>query len=159
LAEALLDAGNDDDGRLGVHEAHLVAAVVRLGAAQIHAAALHLAPWRGRSPRRSRHGAGTGTAPGSRGRRPGRGTTPGRGRGPRPPATSRRRPAPTPTSRGVLLEVDLLAEHEPVDVVAAAASSTSTTLHCRKLPCRPSLHSRLGALLSFPLSRALTLSG
>jgi hypothetical protein len=50
MAEALLNAGDDDDGHLDVHEAHLVAAVVWLGVAQIHAAALHLPPQRGCSP-------------------------------------------------------------------------------------------------------------
>jgi hypothetical protein len=33
LAEALLDAGDDDDGHLDIHEALLVVAVVRLGVA------------------------------------------------------------------------------------------------------------------------------
>jgi hypothetical protein len=52
LAEALLDADDDDDdGRLDVHEVHIVAAVVQLGAAQIQAAALHLPPRWGCSPR------------------------------------------------------------------------------------------------------------
>jgi hypothetical protein len=61
LAEALLDAGDDDDddGHLDVHEVHIVTAVVQLSAAQIQAAALHLPPRWGCSPRQSRHGADT----------------------------------------------------------------------------------------------------
>jgi len=79
LAEALLHAGDDDARRLGVHGAHLVAAVVRLGAAQIHAAALHLAP-------RRRGGGG----------RAGGHALP-------LPAARRRRPAPACARRRVLL--------------------------------------------------------
>jgi hypothetical protein len=105
LAEALLDAGDEDARLLGVHVAHLVPAVVLLDGAQIHAAPVHPAP-----------------------RRLG-----GRGG---------RRAFPLPAARRalagagrVLLEVDLLAEREPVEVVAPTTAAAGR--HCRPLPCSP----------------------
>jgi hypothetical protein len=105
-----------------LHGAHLVAAVVRLGAGQIHAAALHLAP------RRSGRGRGR--------RRPGPVIAPGRRALPLPATSPRRTGA---TSCRVLVEVDLLAELEPADVVAPtpAPASAVAGVHCRKLPCYP----------------------
>jgi hypothetical protein len=114
LAEALLDAGDEDARLLGVHVAHLVPAVVLLDGAQIHAAPVHLAP--------RRLGCGGG------GRRP-RATG---GHALPLPAAHRPRPAPAPA---VLLEVDLLAKLEPAHVVAPAAAAAGR--HCFPLPCFP----------------------
>ena len=124
LAEALLDAGDDDERRLGVHGADLVAAVVCLGVAQIHAAPFHLAPrllllraGGTASPGRGRSSSGRAGARGGALSLPA--TTAGGG------------PAP---AGHVLLEVDLLAELEPVRVVAGPSSpaSAAARLHCRR---------------------------
>ena len=132
LAEALLDAANDDERRLGVHGADLVAAVVGLAAAQIHATPLHLAP------RLLLRGVAAGDS--------GRGRTSfslasARGGASGPPATARGGPAPAPAGH-VLLEVDLLAELEPVSVVSgsstiAATAAAAASLHCRRQPLPP----------------------
>jgi len=53
-----------------------------------------------------------------------------------PPPARRRRRAPAGGSGRVLLEVDLLAKREPVDVVAPGATAAAGR-HCHPLPCFP----------------------
>lgn len=124
LAEALLEAGDDDAGSLGMHEAHLVAAVVVLDPAQIRAAPLHLAPRRRRRRRWRRRGhalplvlapsaASTTRRLGRRGRR----------RGAR--AATATASAAAACCRGGVLEVDLLAELETVQLAVLVPSTTT----------------------------------
>jgi hypothetical protein len=90
-----------------------VAVVVGLDTSQIHVAPLHLAPrWRRRRGRRP-----AGRAPPA--------STGGPGR------SSQRRRAPAAAATVGVLEVDLLAELEPVElVVPAAAAAAASDLHC-----------------------------
>jgi hypothetical protein len=119
-----------------VHGAHLVTAVVGLGAGQIHVAPLHLAP-RGRR----RAGGPAGRAP-----PPPAGGRPGRRGGrrwrrlARAAGTATAAAAAAAAGAGVL-EVDLLAELEPVQVVvpapAAASAAGTGSLHCCPRPSCP----------------------